>query len=98
MLRHIVMFKLKEGVSRDDPRVIKAVEMIERLPAQIDTVEAAELGWDVSRKPHSFDYATLWQFRDQEGLDQYSAHPAHQEVLVATKDIFDARIADYLMS
>ncbi|SNT73737.1 Dabb family protein [Paracoccus seriniphilus] len=98
MLRHIVMFNLKDGVARDDPRVDKAVRMIAALPDQIDSVVEAELGWDTSRKPHSLDYATLWKFHDAEGLARYSAHPAHLAVLEATRDIFDAKIADYLLT
>ncbi|MGI6856429.1 Dabb family protein [Mesorhizobium sp. 1B3] len=95
MLRHLVMFKLKPGVARDDPRVVKAVRSIERMPQDIDEVESAELGWDLSGKPHAFDYATLWLFRDRAALERYAAHPAHQKVLGETKDIFDAMIADF---
>ncbi|MDB6176200.1 Dabb family protein [Paracoccus sp. Z330] len=98
MLRHIVMFKLKDGIERDDPRVVKAVKLIQELPGQIDTVLDSELGWDTSCKPHSLDYATLWKFRDADGLAQYSAHPAHLKVLEATRDIFDAKIADYVIA
>lgn len=98
MLRHIVMFRLKDGISRDDPRVIDAVRLIEALPREINSVAGHELGWDISRKPHSFDYVTMWLFRDQAGLDAYSAHPAHQAVLRATKDIFSASIADYFLN
>lgn len=94
MLRHLVMFKLKPGVTRDDPRVLKAIDSIERMRHEIDVVESAELGWDLSGKPHAFDYATLWLLRDQVALEQYAAHPAHQKVLGETKDIFDAMIAD----
>lgn len=95
MLRHIVMFKLKHGVDRRDDRVQEAIRQIARLPHEIDTVEEAELGWDLSRKRHSFDYATIWKFKDQAALDYYSAHPAHLKVLEATRDIFEAHIADF---
>ena len=95
MLCHAVMFKLKDSVACDDTRVTDVMRQIERLANEIETVEKVELGWDLSRKKHSFDYATLWHFKDQSGLDYYSAHPAHLKVLEATRDIFDVQIADF---
>lgn len=98
MLKHIVMFKLKEGIARDDERVQHAVELIENLPNQINTIVSFELGWDISQKPHSFDYATSWLFHDLAGLEVYNKHPAHLDVLDATREIFEAKIADYFLA
>ncbi|MFH8506137.1 Dabb family protein [Streptomyces flaveolus] len=36
MIRHLVLFKLNEGVERDDPRVVKGVEAFRALGDQIE--------------------------------------------------------------
>jgi len=78
ILRHVVLFKFKEGVT---PEQIKQVEEgFRKLPSQIDTVVDFEWGTNVSKAELSegFTHCIFMTFINQKGLDAYIPHPAHQ--------------------
>ncbi len=64
MIRHLVLFKLNEGVERDDPRVVKGVEAFRSLDGQIPEIRFWELGWNVSDRPIAHDFAINSAFDD----------------------------------
>ncbi|MDQ1046872.1 hypothetical protein QFZ76_005108 [Streptomyces sp. V4I2] len=51
MIRHLVLFKLNEGVERDDPRVVKGVEAFRALDGRIPEIRFWELGWNPATAP-----------------------------------------------
>lgn len=95
MLVHIVMFQFKEENKEANMARVKA--MLEALPQKIDTLKSMEVGIDVSRSERSFDMVLVSMFDDQEGLDVYAPHPAHQEVVSVIKEVtLLSKVVDYI--
>ncbi|MDD5052656.1 MAG: Dabb family protein [Sulfuricurvum sp.] len=95
MLVHIVMFQFKE--ENKEVNLIRVKEMLESLPAKIDTLKNMEVGIDISRSERSFDLVLTSIFDDQAGLDIYVPHPAHQEVVSVIKEVTVlSKVVDYL--
>ncbi len=81
MLRHIVLFKWKPNVSREERD--KLIADLKSLPLKIDVIRAYEVAEDVLHEPRSFDLAVMALFDDVEMLRRYQAHPEH--VPIATR-------------
>ncbi len=78
MLRHVVLFKFKDGTT---PEQIKKIEDAFRaLPGQIPAIQDFEWGTDVSVENISagFTHCFLVTFADAAGRDAYLPHPAHK--------------------
>jgi len=79
MLRHVVLFKFKEGTT---PEKIKEVEKsFAALPEKIDVIKGFEMGTNVSVENHSegFTHCFLVSFSSEADRDTYLNHPAHKE-------------------
>lgn len=78
-LRHMVLFKFKEGVTAEEIREV--VEAFGALPSKIDTIVDFEQGTDVSVEnlADGFTHGFLVTFRDAAGRDVYLPHAAHKE-------------------
>ena len=48
MIRHLVLFKLNEGVRRDDPKVVEGVEAFRALEGKIPEIRFWECAWNIS--------------------------------------------------
>ena len=95
MLVHIVMFQFKEENKEGNMARVKG--MLEALPEKIDTLRSMEVGIDTSRSERSFDMVLVSTFDDQEGLDVYAPHPAHQEVVSLIKEVtLLSKVVDYI--
>ncbi len=97
MLRHIVVFKFREGVTGEDPRVGEVWEMLTRLPGQIPEVRSWEQGRNVSTRDIAYDLALVSAFEDQAALQRYSDHPAHRAVVARLREICTWHVVDYLL-
>ncbi|GAA3053243.1 hypothetical protein VR41_07505 [Streptomyces sp. NRRL B-1568] len=95
MIRHLVLFKLNEGVERDDPRVVAGVQAFEELGGQIPELRSWECGWNVSDRPIAYDYAINSSVEDTEALQRYLDHPAHQAGVGQWREFATWVIADY---
>jgi hypothetical protein len=79
VLRHVVLFKFKEGTSPQD--VKKVVDAFVALPSKIKEVARLEWGTDISpeKKSLGFTHCFLLTFRSEADRDAYLVHPAHKE-------------------
>jgi hypothetical protein len=77
-LRHVVLFKFKDGTSRD--QIDEVVDAFRALQKKIDAIEDFEFGTDVSteNKSQGFTHCFFVTFRDEKGRDAYLPHPAHK--------------------
>jgi hypothetical protein len=78
MLRHVVLFKFKEGAT---PEQIKEVEnAIASLPGKIDAIKSLEWGTNVSKEDRAegFTHCFLLTFRSEADRDAYLIHPDHK--------------------
>ncbi|KIF75405.1 hypothetical protein QR77_18890 [Streptomyces sp. 150FB] len=95
MIRHLVLFKLNEGVSRDEPRVIAGGKAFEELGGQVPEVEFWECAWNFSERPIAYDFAINSAVADRDALQTYLDHPAHQAAVAQWREFATWVIADY---
>ena len=94
MIRHLVLFKLNDGVAKDEPRVVAGVEAFEALGKQIDVLREWECGWNVTVRDIAYDFAINSLVDDDEALQTYIAHPAHQAGVALWREFATWVIAD----
>ena len=78
-LRHVVLFKFKEGVS--EAHVKEVTDAFAALPKKIDEIKAFEWGTDVSveKKADGFTHCFVVTFQSAADRDSYIPHAAHQD-------------------
>lgn len=90
MIKHIVLFKLKNTVSRDEKNrvMIGFKAAIESLPAKISVIRKIEVGLNMNPE-ESYDIALYSEFDSLEDVNQYANHPDHVaagKILVESKE------------
>ncbi len=95
MFVHLVLIRLKPGVSRTDPRVAAWTAKFAALETACDGIVRFEHGWNVTDRPVAYDYGINMAFATHADLQAYGPHPAHQEVVVLLREIADWVICDY---
>lgn len=97
MVKHIVMWKLKETAHSNDKatnaKLIK--EKLESLRGKIEGLITIEVGIDFLGGGN-FDVVLYSEVKDREALDFYQNHPLHQALLPFIREAVEARHAvDY---
>ncbi|WP_326611489.1 Dabb family protein [Streptomyces scopuliridis] len=95
MIRHLVLFKLNEGVSRDEPRVVAGADAFKELGGQVPEVEFWECAWNITDRPIAYDFAINSAVSDRDALQRYLDHPAHQAGVAQWREFATWVIADY---
>ncbi|MET9102761.1 Dabb family protein [Streptomyces antibioticus] len=95
MIRHLVLFKLNEGVERDDPRVAEGEAAFRALGDTIGELRFWELGWNISDRPIAYDFAINSAVEDGDALKRYLEHPAHQAGVALWREFATWVVADY---
>ena len=96
-LRHVVMFRFKEGTPPEKIREIE--EAFIALPKQVDTITDFE--WGTNDSPEGladgFTHCFLVTFADEKGRDTYLPHAAHKEFVTLLRPHLDkAFVVDYV--
>ncbi len=98
MLKHIVMFKLKdeaEGAGKES-NINKVMNILKELPANINEIKIYEVGENISASPSAFDLVLYSGFDNEEALNAYRSHPEHVKALdVILKLITETAVVDY---
>ncbi|MEV7090289.1 Dabb family protein [Streptomyces sp. NPDC093085] len=95
MIRHLVLFKLNDGVSRDEPRVAAGAAALTKLGAEVPEVEFWECAWNITDRPIAYDFGVNSAVADRDALQRYLDHPAHQAVVAQWREFATWVIADY---
>lgn len=98
MLRHVVMWRVKESaLGLDRPSLIAEFRRrLEALPALIPAIRGFEVGVNQIPAETASDLALVSSFDDLAGLQAYLDHPAHQELVAFVRQVVsDRRVADY---
>ena len=95
MFVHLVLIKLKPGVTRDDPRVGKWEAAFKKLEHQCSGIVRFEYGWNTTNRPIAYDYGVNMAFATRADLDAYGPNPDHQAVVAIEREIADWIICDY---
>lgn len=97
MIKHIVMWKLKEEAHNNDKatnaKLIK--EKLEALNGKIEGLLRLEVGIDFLANGN-YDVVLYSELSRKEDLDTYQNHPLHQAVLPFIREAVNSRVAvDY---
>jgi hypothetical protein len=95
MIRHLVLFKLNEGVGKDEERVGAGARAFAELGARVPEVASWEWGWNVADRPIAYDFAINSSVPDTDALKRYLEHPAHQEAVAIWSEFATWVVADY---
>src|SRR4030067_3116032 len=98
MIKHIVMFKLKdfaEGHSKgENLRELKI--LLEALKEKIPVVRCLEVGMNIGKSASASDIVLYSEFDDMRALEYYRDHPEHiKAVEFITKVCSERRVVDY---
>jgi hypothetical protein len=94
MIVHIVMIKFKENTSQEAIKDIK--NRLEQLVGHIEPLNSMEVGINFKPSDRAMDLVLTATFDTKEGLEIYSPHPAHQEVVKSIKELGEyTRVVDY---
>jgi len=97
VLRHVVLFKFKDGTS---PEKIKEIEDgFRALPGKIETIKDFEWGIDLNagKRGHGFTHCFLVTFKDEAGLKVYGPSDPHQAFCKILKPYLDkCLVIDYM--
>ena len=78
MVKHLVLFRLKEKTQKSSRQLMGAFA---GLPDKIEEIQHLEVGEDFKSTPKSFDVALSVEFDDREALSAFSIHPEYVPVL-----------------
>jgi hypothetical protein len=78
VLRHVVLFKFKDGTSAADMKMVE--DAFRALPSKIKEIKAFEWGTNNSpeQKSQGFTHCFFLSFASEKDRDIYLPHPAHK--------------------
>ncbi len=92
MLKHIVMWQLKEENKSENMRLMK--EKLEALEKVIPVIRRIQVGFN--ENGGEYDIVLVTDFDDMAALKEYDTHPEHQKVREFVKGAAEKRAAvDY---
>lgn len=91
MVKHIVLYRLKENVDKE--AAVKLIaSVLEPLVGKIPGL----LHLEIRRAYNGMDYALYSEFESREALSAYSVHPLHLEAKTHFSHLLETRVAaDY---
>ena len=89
MVKHIVMFKLAE---KNQKNLSQAMEALNSLRGNIETLKSLELGIDFLNSERSYDFVLTALFDDHEGLKKYAEHKNHIPVVKKMRSLCSSSI------
>lgn len=90
MIRHIVLFKIKEEYKGEIPQLVRNFYgMKGRIEGMLDL----EAGQDILHSDRSYDLALVTLFENRAAFDAYQAHPVHQPVRKRMHEVREGSVA-----
>ena len=91
MVKHIVLYTLKDGVEKDE-----AVKLIASVLEPLVGKFPGLMHMEIRRAYNGMDYALYSEFESREALAAYAVHPLHQEAKTHFFHLLGSRVAaDY---
>lgn len=90
MIRHIVMFKIKDEFKNEIPRL---VENFYGMKGRVEGMLELEAGADVLHSDRSYDLALVTLFDSMASFQAYQTHPAHLPVKKRMHEVRSASVA-----
>ena len=98
MIKHIVMFKLKDSAEGQDKseNAGRLKALLESLKENIPAVKCLEVGMNIGKSASASDVVLYSEFDDMRALEYYRDHPEHiKAVEFITKVCSERRVVDY---
>ena len=98
MLKHIVMFSLKESAEghSKEANAARLKVLLESLKDQISEVRYLEVGMNQGRSESADDIVLYSEFEDMQALEVYRKHPEHAKVVDFIRKVCtERRVVDY---
>lgn len=98
MIRHVVMWKLKDEALGMDKAALQTELMrrLEALVGRVPSIVTFEVGLNVVPGDTASEVCLVSTFADLAGLRDYIEHPVHQALVTFIKQVVcDRRAADY---
>lgn len=97
MIKHIVQFKLKEtDLNEKNKNAAFLKKELESLIPIIKEIKYFEIGINYAQLPQAFDLVLISEFENDETLNTYKIHPAHQKILGFINDLCsDKHVVNY---
>ena len=93
MIRHIVMFRIKDEYKSEIPQLVKNFY---GMKGKIEGMTELEAGADFLGSERSYDLALITSFVDRAAFEAYQTHPVHQPVRKRMHEVRSASVAcDY---
>ena len=97
MIKHVVMWRLKEKAEGNDKASngAKVIDTLQKLKPVISEIDSLEVGSNFNASDAAFDLVLITTHKDREALAAYIGHPAHQEAasfigkVVAARSVVD---------
>ena len=90
MIRHIVMFRIKDEFKNEIPQL---VENFKGMKGRIEGMLDLEAGADILHSERSYDLALITVFQDRAAFDAYQTHPVHMPVKKRMHEVRSASVA-----
>ena len=87
MIRHVIMWKFREGEEENMHRVLNGLKSLDGV---IPEIRRMEVGVNVLEK-NNYDACLIADFDDLEALERYKKDPRHVAVSTLCKSIREAR-------
>ena len=84
MIKHIVMFKLKNGNKENIEKVVNALKTLEE---NIDVLRSTEIGVNITESERSYDIVLTTKFDNLDALNAYGPHPKHLPVIETVRSL-----------
>ncbi|MBR6220729.1 MAG: Dabb family protein [Clostridia bacterium] len=90
MIRHIVMFKIKDEYKSEIPQLVKNFY---GMKGRVEGLLELEAGADVLHSDRSYDLALVTLFDGMASFQAYQTHPAHLPVKKRMHEVRSASVA-----
>ena len=90
MIRHIVLFKIKDAYKHELPEL---VENFYGMKGKIEGMLDLEAGQDMLHSDRSYDLALITTFDSRASFDAYQTHPVHLPVKKHMHEVREASVA-----
>ena len=90
MIRHIVLFKIKDEFKSEIPQL---VQNFYGMKGKIEGMLDLEAGQDILHSERSYDLALITLFDSRESFESYQTHPVHMPVKKRMHEVRSASVA-----
>lgn len=90
MIRHIVLFRIKDEYKSEIPQLVKNFYSMK---GKIEGMLDLESGEDILHSERSYDLALITVFESREAFERYQTHPVHLPVKKRMHEVRSASVA-----